>query len=154
MEGSVKFAVEYEKAFWLDNGFSGMVFSQTGLIAELYDHSSDDLSKFALMGFLNGNATRYNQEQRKEIVLQQISNLYGEFATEPISYHDKLWDHKYISTSDNDFLAPHHNNGHRYLHQPYLGGKFFLAGTETISRYPGYLDAAIASAHRVVSSII
>lgn len=56
MSGSVKFAVEYARPFWRENGFSGSVFSQSGLAVEIYDHCTAENDRFALKGFLNGSA--------------------------------------------------------------------------------------------------
>jgi monoamine oxidase len=77
MSGSVKFSIEYEHAFWKDNGFSGSIYSQSGLATEIYDHSNYENSKFALMGFLNGSAYHYTQEERKEKVISQLKHYFG-----------------------------------------------------------------------------
>jgi monoamine oxidase len=154
MSGSIKFAVEYKEPFWLKNGFSGTIFSQSGIIVEMYDHTNFEQDKFALMGFLNASAANYTFEQREAFVVEQIETLFGSIVTKNISYHDKIWDHKYILTANPKFLMAHQNNGHALLQEPLLNGKLYLSGTETATSHPGYLEGAIASAQKTVTQII
>ena len=149
MCGSIKFSAEYNEPFWLQNEFSGTVFSQSGIAVEIYDHSNFEQSKFSLMGFLNGSAINYDKIQREEFVISQIENLFGSIVIKHISYNDKIWDNEFISTSNPKLLYAHQNNGHPLLQQPLLGGKLFLAGTETSKTNSGYLDGAVISANRV-----
>lgn len=154
MNGSIKFAVEYETPFWLKNQFSGTIFSQSGIAVEVYDHSNFEQSKFSLMGFLNGSAINYDKSQREKFVIEQIENLFGSIATKPISYHDKIWNNEFIATTHPKNLYAHQNNGNPLLQKPLLNGKLFLAGTETSSTHPGYLEGAVSSAQRVVKQFL
>ena len=36
----------------------------------------------------------------------------------------------------------------------YLNGKFFVAGSETANKFPGYMDGAIRSAQYVVKQVL
>lgn len=154
MSGSVKFAVEYARPFWREKGFSGSVFSQSGLAVEIYDHCNVENSRFALKGFLNGSALNYTQEERKQKVLQQLGHYFGAEAMEAISYHDRIWNDSSVSVSDEAFLPPHHNNGHAVYKQGYLNGKLYFAGTETSSLYGGYMDGAVISAKNLVTQLL
>jgi monoamine oxidase len=149
MSGSIKFSVEYEEPFWLQNQFSGTVFSQSGIAVEIYDHSNFEQSKFSLMGFLNGSAVNYDVSQREKLVLSQIENLFGSIVKTHISYNDKIWDNEFIATTNPILLYAHQNNGHPLIQEPLMGGKLFLAGTETSETNSGYLDGAVISANRV-----
>jgi monoamine oxidase len=149
MNGSIKFSVEYEEPFWLQNQFSGTVFSQSGIAVEIYDHSNFEQSKFSLMGFLNGSAVNYDASQREKFVISQIENLFGSIVKKHISYNDKVWDDEFIATTNSKLLYAHQNNGHPLIQEPLLGGKLFLAGTETSETNSGYLDGAVVSANRV-----
>lgn len=154
MSGSIKFGVEYSEPFWLQNKFSGTIFSQSGIAVEIYDHSNFEQSKFSLMGFLNGSSIHYSKTQREEFVISQIDNLFGSISQKHISYQDKIWDNDCIQTSNEKPLYAHQNNGHPILQGTLLGGKFFLAGTETSIRHSGYLDGAVISANRVTKQIL
>ena len=153
MSGSIKFAVEYHEPFWLQNKFSGTIFSQSGIAVEIYDHSNFDKSKFSLMGFLNGSALNYSKNHREVHVISQIENLYGPIIQKHISYYDKIWDNEFIQSSNPKLLYAHQNNGHPLLQEPLLGGKFYLIGTETSKIHSGYLDGAVISANRVTKQI-
>ena len=156
MSGSVKFSVEYKTAFWLDNNFSGNVFSQTGIASEMYDHSHCEIGKFALKGFLNGSALHYSKAERQAKVIAQLTHYFGNSAQEFLSYNDKIWNDDYIDV-DGPFLPAHHNNGCPEYAKSYMNDKLFFAGTETSEVFGGYMDGAIiaanACAKRVLASI-
>jgi monoamine oxidase len=153
MSGSVKFAVEYASPFWREKGFSGNVFSQSGLATEMYDHTNFEESKFALKGFLNGSASHFGLEERKTRVIQQLEKYFGKEATEFLSYTDKIWNDKYIKSPQDGFLLPHQNNGHPIFHQSFLGDRLFLTGAETSNSYGGYMDGAVRAANLVTQKL-
>ena len=149
MSGSVKFSVEYKKAFWKDNGFSGSIFSQSGLATEMYDHSNYENTKFSLKGFLNGSAYHYTHAERKEKVITQLKHYYGAEVEKFESYNDKIWDNKYIQPKEDIFLSPHFNNGHAVYEDSYMNGNLFFTGTETSNTFSGYMEGAIISSNTV-----
>ncbi|MFC3811339.1 flavin monoamine oxidase family protein [Lacihabitans lacunae] len=153
MSGSIKFSLEYSEAFWRKNGFSGTIYSQSGMAVEVYDHSNFENDKFALTGFLNGSAAIYSPQQREEIVSGEIKKLFGPETPEYLSYTDKIWDNEFISIKNPIALRAHQNNGHPYLLESYFNNKLHLAGTETDTHFPGYLDGAVASAMRVFGTL-
>lgn len=149
MSGSIKFAVEYESPFWIENGFSGTIYSQSSIAVEVYDHCNYEANKFSLVGFLSGSAINYSVEQREQQVIKQIETLFGSITPRYISYHEKVWNNQYILSTKSNFLHAHQNNGHQILQFSYMNDKLFFAGTETSSIHPGYLDGAVCSANRV-----
>ena len=149
MSGSVKFSVEYKKAFWKDNGFSGSIFSQSGLATEIYDHSNYENTKFSLKGFLNGSAYHYTHAERKEKVISQLKHYFGAEVEKFESYNDKIWDNKYIQPKEDIFLSPHFNNGHAVYEDSYMNGSLFFTGTETSNTFSGYMEGAIISSNTV-----
>lgn len=149
MSGSVKFSVEYKKAFWKDNGFSGSIFSQSGLATEIYDHSNYENTKFSLKGFLTGSAFHYTHAERKEKVISQLKHYFGAEVEKFESYNDKIWDDKYIQPKEDIFLSPHFNNGHAVYEDSYMNGSLFFTGTETSNTFSGYMEGAIISSNSV-----
>lgn len=147
MSGSVKFSVEYKKAFWKDNGFSGSIFSQSGLATEIYDHSNYENTKFSLKGFLNGSAYHYTHAERKEKVITQLKHYFGAEVENFENYNDKIWDNKYIQPKEDIFLSPHFNNGHAVYEDSYMNGSLFFTGTETSNTFSGYMEGAIISSN-------
>jgi monoamine oxidase len=153
MSGSIKFVLEYDEAFWRKNGQSGMLYSHTGIVSEMYDHSNFEENKFGFTGFLSGAAANYSQELRKELLLQQLHELFGDKIMKPIAYFDKLWTDEYISGENQVIQRPHQNNGHKLLQDSYLNGKLYFSATETSSIYPGYMEGAVCAAKRVVRDL-
>ena len=153
MSGSVKFSVEYKKAFWKDNRFSGSIFSQSGLATEIYDHSNYENTKFSLKGFLNGSAYHYTHAEREEKVIAQLKHYFGAEVEKFESYNDKIWDNKYIRPKEDIFLPPHFNNGHAVYEDSYMNGNLFFTGTETSNTFSGYMEGAIISSNSVSKRI-
>jgi monoamine oxidase len=153
MSGSIKFSVEYKKAFWKDKGFSGSIYSQSGLATEIYDHSNYEDTKFALKGFLNGSASHYTFAERNEKIIEQLKSYFGNEATEYISYNDKIWNDTYIQPINDTFLPPHFNNGHAVFAESYMSNKLFFTGTETAKTFSGYMDGAIKASNAIAERI-
>lgn len=149
MAGSIKFTVEYERAFWREKGYSGMLYSHSDIITEMYDHTNFEENKFGFTGFLNTGASSFNQETRKANVLRQLSELLGKESAYPTAYFDKVWNDEFIIQGNQTIELPHQNNGHPYLQEGYLDQRLFICGTETSSKFGGYMEGAIRSAIRV-----
>ena len=154
MSGSIKFAVEYEKPFWKANGFSGSVYSQSGLATEIYDHCNFEETKFAIKGFLNGSALHYTFQERKEKVITQLKHYFGNEAEHFLSYNDKVWNDKFIQATNESFLPPHFNNGNAMFEDSYMGNKLFFTSTETSKAFSGYMEGAVIASNAVAAMII
>jgi monoamine oxidase len=147
MEGSVKFAVEYASPFWKEKGLSGAVFSQSSLIPEMYDHTNYEENKFALKGFLNGSIVQYSKADREEMVIQNLKKFFGVDATNHVGYFDRIWgNEKFTFSPTTNFLPSHYNNGHPIYQNSFWDNSFFMAGTETVPNFGGYMEGAIQSA--------
>ncbi|WP_026714178.1 flavin monoamine oxidase family protein [Flavobacterium daejeonense] len=154
MAGAIKFTLEYSEPFWRNEGYSGMLYSHAGIVTEMYDHTNFEEDKYGFTGFLNGGATSYNQEVRKEFVLRQLGELLGIKALNPIAYFDKIWTDKFVLSGNPIIHRPHQNNGHPLLQKEYLNGKLLFCGTETASEYAGYMEGAIIAAKKITNKII
>lgn len=152
MAESIKVAITFEKPFWRDSKSSGTIFSNVGPVSEMYDHSSG--SRYALKGFMNGVYHAETQEKRKELILNQLHRFYGNRAENYLSYHDLVWKNDPHTFSDyQETVVPHLNNGHEVYNASYLGGRLLLAGAETATQHPGYMDGAVESAFSVVQRL-
>ena len=154
MAGSIKFVLEYERPFWRENGYSGMLFSHSGIINEMYDHTNIEENKFGFTGFLNGGVAPYPQEIRKENVLKQLELLLGKEALNPTFYQDKVWTNEFILKDSQIIQHPHQNNGHPVFQDSYYSNRLLIAGTETAQEYPGYMEGAVISAKNVFDQIM
>ena len=154
MSGAIKFVIEYEKPFWRNDNYSGMLFSHAGIVTEMYDHTNFEENKFGFTGFLNGSSSSFSQEVRKELVLRQLAEILGNEILQPINYFDKVWSDEYISGGNQIIHRPHQNNGHPLLQQNYMSGKLLISGTETATEFSGYMEGAIISAKRNFENIL
>lgn len=150
MGESIKIGLTFETPFWREAGTSGTVFSNVGPIPELYDHSNIENNRFALMGFLNGNYFSVTKEDRKQLVINQLKKYFGSKIESYVDYHEVVWAKEpYTYTPYEQHILPHQNNGHPNFRQPLFDGKLFIAGSETASQFPGYMDGAVRSAYFV-----
>ncbi len=146
MGESIKVAITYPRAFWREKNYSGSVFSNVGPISELYDHSNVEQSLFALKGFMSGALHGAAQEQRKTLVIEQLVKYFGEVAREYTTYFDCVWQHEPETFAPyHGYILPHQHNGDPIFRADYFGGNFIIAGTETASAFPGYMDGAVLS---------
>ncbi len=153
MAGSIKFVLEYEEPFWRNSGYSGMLYSHCGIVAEMYDHTNFEQNKFGFTGFLNAGAVSYSQEVREKLVLKQLDELLGKKALTPITYKDKLWVDEFVSGGKQLVQRPHQNNGHPLLQQSYLNEKLYFSGTETAVEFAGYMEGAVISAFNTLAKL-
>lgn len=146
MGDAIKFAVEYETPFWRQQGYSGTVFSQSGISPEMYDHSNFEETHFALTGFLSADASTLAKKERESAVMEQLTRLLGKEAASYLSYTEKVWPQEVYTYADyGRYLMPHQHNGHPLYARPLMHGKLYLAGTETSPNFGGYMDGAVYS---------
>ena len=155
MGESIKVGLTYSRPFWRAKNMSGTIFSNVGPIPEMYDHSNYDDNCFALKGFLNGSYFSLTKEERLKMVLDQLQKYYGEMAKNYLTYEETVWrNEKFTFENYKDHILPHQNNGHEMYRQSYLEGKLILAGAETASDFPGYMEGAVRSANFVIDNLL
>lgn len=153
MAGAIKFVVEYENPFWREKGYSGMLYSHAGIITEMYDHTNFERNKYGFTGFLNGGATSFSFETRREVVLKQLSLLLGPQAESISLYMDKIWSDEFIIENNQFIQMPHQHNGHPLLQESFYKGTLYFCGTETATIHAGYMEGAIQSAKLLFAKI-
>ena len=155
MEDSIKVALTFSKAFWREKGKSGTLFSNVGPITEFYDHCNAEANRFALCGFVNGGYSSMTLEQRKIMILEQLSAIYGSEISNYIDYQELIWSKEKFSASPSEQgLFPHQNNGNPIFDRSYFEGKVFFSNSETSAVHAGYMDGAIHAANTVSKKII
>lgn len=157
MQDAIKVALIYDSPFWKNENKSGTLFSNVGPITEFYDHSDYEGKKHALCGFVNGSYTQFSLAERKEKILDQLERLLGKEALEYVSYEEMIWSEE-VFTKDKKqeeiFVYPHQNNGNSIFQKEYFDKRFYFAGSETSSHFPGYMEGAVFSANKIVSKIV
>ena len=94
-----------------------------------------------------------NFSNSTEKVISQLKKYFGSEVEIFESYHDKIWDNKYIQPSGDIFLPPHFNNGHAVYRDSYMNGGLFFTGTETSNSFSGYMEGAIIASNVVAKRI-
>ena len=145
------FAV-YDEPFWRSEGMSGSAVSAQGPLTLTVDNSPPDGRPGILVGFLEGRAARelgrVGEDRRREAVLANLGRMFGPRAGRPDLYLDKNWaDEEWSRGCYEGYTPP----GVLTAFGPALRepiGPLHWAGTETATRWNGYIDGALQSGER------
>jgi monoamine oxidase len=149
MAGQAKAVAIYSHPFWREDGLSGQVHSWGGPLQEIHD-ASPDTGYGALFGFF-GLPAKQRQELGEEKVLQlvvdQLTRLFGPSAEKPIALLYKDWssDPKTAVEDDSKPLSQFPNYGPLPSPNEWKN-KIIFAGTETSAEHGGHLEGALRSA--------
>jgi len=154
MEDSIKIALTYNQPFWEQENLSGTLFSNTGPITELYDHSNQERSKYALCGFVNSSFQSLTYAERRDRVINQIKNVFGVKAEKFMDYEECIWSKEEDTFVESDSsLFPHQNNGNPIFSKSFFDDKLLISSSESASEFPGYMDGAVYSANVTAKKI-
>jgi monoamine oxidase len=158
MATMLKCVAVYESPFWRDDGWSGLALSQPGCgaLREVHDACNDDGSVAALWGFLTGyhEIRDLSFDDRLEHVFGHLGRLFGPQAADPLRYFERDWSTDPYTADEVVWVKESLAYGHPALHQPVLGGRLFLAGTETSTEGGGHMEGAIQSGQRAAGQIL
>lgn len=153
MAESIKVALTFDEPFWKSSGSGGTIFSNVGPVSEMYDHSGNN--RFALKGFMNSSYQTVSRERRKELVIDQLRRFYGEKTDNFLTYRECVWGNDPFTYTPYEYpVIPHQNNGHSIFQEPVFDQRLIVAGSETATEFPGYMDGAVESAYRAVRQIM
>lgn len=153
----IKVNVVYDEPFWRGDGWSGQANSDTRPLGTVFDNTPHDGGPGVLVGFLEGRhadtGARLDLTQRRAQVLNDLVAYFGPRASNPIDYIERDWaQEEYSRGCYGAFATP--GTLTRFgpaLRQPV--GPLHWAGTETATRWAGYIDGAAESGHRVAREI-
>lgn len=152
MAESIKVALTFEEPFWRKPNSSGTIFSNVGPVSEMYDHSGDNC--YALKGFMNDAYQAVSREQRKQLVVDQLRRFYGDNVDRYQSYRELVWQNEpFTYRGYKQPVIPHQHNGHEIFQRAFLDECLLVAGSETATEFPGYMDGAVESAQRAVRQL-
>ena len=152
MAESIKVALTFDEPFWRNPEYSGTIFSNVGPVNEMYDHSGNN--RYALKGFMNSAYQTVSTERRKELIVEQLRRFYGDRTDSFLTYRECVWGNEPFTFSPYEqSVLPHQNNGHSAFQQSYLENRLLIAGAETATGFPGYMDGAVESAYRAVRQL-
>jgi monoamine oxidase len=158
MGSTVKVFTTYERPFWRARGLSGEAIGTSGAISVVFDNTSHDDSVPCLLGFVVGRAARrfstMPRQERRELVLDELANLFGPEARTPAEYAEMDWGEEQYSKG-----CPLGNFPPRTLaacggalRTPV--GRIHWAGAESARQCMGYMEGAIESGDRVAKEIL
>jgi len=157
MAPHAKFLAIYEKPFWRDAGLSGTAQSMVGPMVEIHDASAM-AGKAALFGFIGVPAEyrqRISEDELKAHCLAQFTRLFGPEAGKPLATFLKDWSADALTaTADDRQSGEHPSPASQPWFDPAWASHAVMAGSETASEHPGYLEGALLAAHRAVQSAI
>jgi monoamine oxidase len=148
----------YDRPFWRDEGLTGQAVSVNGPVRVTFDSTPTEGSPGVLLGFIGGTDARgwYDlpAEQRRQTVLDNLVNYFGERARNPFQYVENAWADEAFSRGDPvaglppgvllDFGTA--------LRAPV--GRIHWAGTETSDFWVGYMDGAVRSGERAAQEAL
>jgi monoamine oxidase len=158
----IKVNVVYEDPFWRTDGWSGQANSTSRPLGTVFDntpHSKtpDSGTPGVLVGFLEGRhadaGARLDPADRRARVVDDLVGYFGPRARHPIDVIEHDWaEEEYSRGCYGAFAAP----GTLTRFGPHLRrpvGPLHWAGTETATRWAGYMDGAVESGQRVAGEI-
>jgi monoamine oxidase len=157
MGSVIKCMAVYEEPFWREDGLSGQAVSLPGPAQVVFDNTPPSGSP-GLIGFLEARDARklagLPAGERREAVLRGFQRLFGRRAAHPLLYVEKDWSSEVYSRGCYaGVLGPGAWTGYgRALREPV--GRIHWAGTETATRWMGYLDGAIESGKRAAAEVM
>ncbi|MHA6758122.1 flavin monoamine oxidase family protein [Streptacidiphilus sp. PAMC 29251] len=149
----------YPEPFWRADGLSGIATLYGDLpVGVVFDNSPQDASTGVLVAFLYGDrATDWSgsdPEQRRAAVLDSLRAVVGDRAADPVDYTETIWPQDQFARGGYAaFLAPGGWSGYGEHGWREPTGALHWAGTETATRWNGYIDGAIGSGYRAADEV-
>lgn len=146
--------VAYERPFWRDQGHSGEALRDSGTVFITFDVSPGGDGPGILMTFCDPTTyDGFTPEHRRERVVRELVELYGEDAAAPIDFIDHCWgEEEFAPGGPNPAVPPHAATSYGgALTEPH--GRVYWAGTETAGEWAGTMNGAVLTGQRVASQI-
>jgi monoamine oxidase len=154
----VKTTAIYEEPFWREDGLSGEALNEAGPVTMTFDNSPPDGSPGALIGFVGGrdarDFSRLGASERRAAVLRSFEALFGPRALAAERYIERDWAAEQWSRGGpvGNFATGGWTASGHALREPV--GPLHWAGTETATRWNGYIDGAVQSGERAAAEVL
>ncbi|XP_061173212.1 amine oxidase [flavin-containing] A-like [Saccostrea echinata] len=159
MGSIIKTVTYYKTAFWRDLDFNGIAASDNGPIVVSFDDTKPDGSSPGIMGFLLANQARdlcaLTKEERRRAICRHYATVFrNQEFLKSIGYEEQNWmQEEYSGGCYSAVMPPGVLSVYgRVMREPF--GKVHFAGTETATRWSGYMDGAIQSGERAVKELL
>jgi monoamine oxidase len=158
MGSVIKINVVYETPFWREQGLSGQANSDVRALNTVYDNTPYGGSPGVLLGFLEGRhaltGAALSPDERRKLVLDDLAAYFGPQAYDAVDFLEQDWcAEEWSGGCYGAFATPGTLTRYGSSLRTVIGPIHF-AGTETATRWAGYIDGAVESGHRVAIEII
>jgi len=158
MGSVIKCQAIYDEPFWRREGLCGQATGDGSGSRVVFDNSPPDGSPGVLLAFLEGDeARRMGREPlavRRQAVVDSLVRYFGPKAASPEQYLERDWQQeKWSGGCYGTLFGP--NVWTRYgpaLREPV--GPIHWAGTETTTRWAGYMEGAIRSGSDAAQAVL
>jgi monoamine oxidase len=154
----VKATAVYAEPFWRAEGLSGEALNEEGPVTISFDNSPPSGRPGALVGFVGGADARafarLGKSERRHAVLSCFASLFGPRAWAAERYLEQDWAAERWSGGGPvaSFATGGWTASGAALREPV--GRVHWAGTETATRWSGYIDGAISSGERAAAEAL
>ncbi|MBM7488850.1 monoamine oxidase [Micromonospora luteifusca] len=158
MGSALKVHAVYPEPFWRADGLSGVSTSSSGPLTETVDNSTPTSPLGVLTGFsysVDAAALReMSPEQRRRCLLDAFAGVVGSRARDPVDLVEYDWSaDEWTRGCFCGALTP----GTWRTYGPRLRapvGRLHWAGTETATRWAGYLEGAVRAGERAAAEVL
>jgi len=153
----IKCVAVYDEPFWRREGLSGEALSDIGPATLSFDNSPPRGRPGILLGFVGGEDTAAHTErgpaERRAAVLEGFARLFGDAALDPRLYREQDWAAEGWSGGGPTFVMPPGawTTAGAALREPH--GNVHWAGSETATRWAGFMDGAVRSGERAAAEV-
>lgn len=153
-----KCAAVYPEPFWRADGLTGQAVTDAGPVSTTFDNSPPDGSPGVLLGFIAGaeaiRHARRSEAERRSVVLDSLTRLFGPEAGQPGIYLETAWAEEEWSRGGPvcSFAPGALAQYGEALRRP--TGRVHWAGAETATAWCGYMDGAVRSGERAAEEVL
>jgi len=158
MGSVIKIHVAYKSPFWRKRGLNGSVASNDRIFNVVFDQSQSDDGMGILVGFIDGdnaiNMSGKDESTRRQQVVSDLVHYFGPEASNPAAYVEQDWNREewsqgcYVAHTAPGTITSFGDT----IREPC--GRIHWAGTETATRWTGYLDGALQSGIRAGKEVL
>jgi monoamine oxidase len=155
---AIKCQAIYDRPFWRERGLAGQAVSDQGPVRITFDNSPPDGGPGVLLGFVEGSFARRHAQltegERRDAVLRNFADLFGEEALRPLRYVERDWSSDpwtrgcFVGFTPPGVLLDYGEA----LRRPV--GRIHWAGAETATHWNGYMDGAVRSGRRAAAEVL
>ncbi len=154
----IKTIAVYDTPFWRHQGLNGQANSDQGPVKVTLDVSPHNGTPGVIAGFVDGEDARVLSDlparERRKLALRSYVRYFGPEAGRPRRFFDQVWDHEaYTGGCPVGVMPP----GVMTEYGPALRapvGRIHWAGTETATKWNGYMDGAVRSGERAAAEAL